>query len=57
MASYYGILLLIILSFNAIEAQPLQTAKLIVNTSNSLGKQIPNTFMGVFFEVISYEQF
>jgi hypothetical protein len=57
MASYYAILLLIILSFNAIEAQPLQTAKLIVNTSNSLGKQIPNTFMGVFFEVISYEQF
>ncbi|WJX25498.1 aspartate-semialdehyde dehydrogenase-like protein [Trifolium repens] len=54
MASYYGILLLIILSFNAIEAQPLQTAKLIVNTSNSLGKQIPNTFMGVFFEEINH---
>jgi hypothetical protein len=55
MASCYAILLLIILCFYAIEAHQLHSAKLIVNASNSLGKQIPNTFMGVFFEV-SYEQ-
>ncbi|CAJ2637224.1 unnamed protein product [Trifolium pratense] len=54
MASSYGILLLIILCFYAIEAQQFQTAKLIVNTSISLGKQIPNTFMGVFFEEINH---
>jgi hypothetical protein len=55
MASCYAMLLLIILCFYAIKAHQLQSAKLIVNASNSLGKQIPNTFMGVFFEV-SYEQ-
>ncbi|XP_045790862.1 alpha-L-arabinofuranosidase 1-like isoform X1 [Trifolium pratense] len=54
MASSYAILLLIILCFYAIEAQQFQTAKLIVNTSISLGKQIPNTFMGVFFEEINH---
>lgn len=48
-------LLLIILCFHAIEAQPLHTAKLLINASNKLGKQIPDTFMGVFFEV-RYEQ-
>ncbi|XP_004489629.1 alpha-L-arabinofuranosidase 1-like isoform X2 [Cicer arietinum] len=47
-------LLLIILCFHAIEAQPLHTAKLLINASNKLGKQIPETFMGVFFEEINH---
>ncbi|WJX25506.1 aspartate-semialdehyde dehydrogenase-like protein [Trifolium repens] len=54
MASCYAILLLNVLCFYAIEAHQLQSAKLIVNASNSLGKQIPNTFMGVFFEEINH---
>ncbi|GAU50947.1 hypothetical protein TSUD_140300 [Trifolium subterraneum] len=55
MASFFSILLLIIIQcFHQIRAQQLENAKLIVNASSSSGKQIPDTFMGVFFEEINH---
>jgi len=43
--------LIILVTFRVIKVQPSQTLKLIMNASNSLGKQIPKTLMRDFFEV------
>ena len=45
------LLCIILMAFQPTEAGTFQTAKLFVNVSGSLVKKIPETFMGVFFEV------